>query len=63
MMDYQVVVEYFDPRAGAWYAPIEAGDAARRRYAIEAGRMSRGGIRVVYLLRHGVVVASSKKED
>jgi hypothetical protein len=60
---YQVVVEYYDPRAGSWSSPSEAGDAARSRYATEANRMHRGGIRGVYLLRHGVVVALSKREE
>ena len=63
---YQVLVDYFDARGGVWRSPAydEADvETARRRYAEEAGRMCKGGIRAVYLTRYGVVVAQSQYGD
>jgi hypothetical protein len=56
---YQVLVDYFDTRAGVWSGPMESGDAARDRYARECGRLHKGGIRRVLLCKGGIVVAQA----
>jgi len=65
-MTYQVLVDYYDPRAGLWRsASFEKADVekARELYAIEANRIYRGGIRGVYLTMNGIVVAQSTHEE
>ena len=58
--NYIVCVEYYDPRAGLWYSKPWDAETAREVYATETRRLHMGGIRGVYLMRDGVVVAQAR---